>query len=150
MKADYMRFIYECLSGDNGLLADATYEQSHLDFSHFIKKKEDADAVDTSKIDKVECEIYYIIHSNNSDKNKQMKMDDFYKQKRNLIDFLEHEIAFEYEKAKQQFFNSSHARKRHEDGDAKFHPVFLSSLLNQTVFLGDVLNYKCNNYIKVY
>lgn len=35
-----------------------------------------------------------------------------------------------------------------DDATAQFHPVFLSSLLNQTVFLGDVQEQKYKDFIK--
>lgn len=62
-----------------------------------------------------------------------------------LLEFLEHEVVFEYEKVKDQLFDNERRPKKlslkkdildHEL--AEFHPVFLSALLNQTVFLGDV------------
>ena len=66
-----------------------------------------------------------------------------------MLDYLEHEIAFEYEKVKDQIFDNNKKPKQQTRQDyviehdyAEFHPVFLSSLLNQTVFLGDVQDQK--------
>lgn len=62
-----------------------------------------------------------------------------------LLTFLEHEVVFEYEKVKDQLFDDNRKpRKYLKEADildhdiADFHPVFLSSLLNQTVFIGDI------------
>lgn len=38
-------------------------------------------------------------------------MEAFYKSKMHLADFLEHEVAFEYEKAKDQLFDNTHRPK---------------------------------------
>lgn len=36
MKADYLRYIYECLSGDNGLLANYRQDKHKVDFKELI------------------------------------------------------------------------------------------------------------------
>lgn len=82
-------------------------------------------------------------------------MDSFYAQKMHLDEFLEHEVVFEYEKAMDQLFDDTMRPKKvtkkkdiNDDDTAQFHPVFLSSLLNQTVFLGDVQEQKYKDFIK--
>lgn len=100
-------------------------------------------------MDVVDSEIYYNLYPLEGNKNNSLKpkvkLEHFYSTDMTLLKFLEHEIVFEYEKAKDQLFDNSRRPKKypmkeyvldHEYAD--FHPVFLSSLLNQTVFLGDV------------
>jgi len=147
MKADYLRYIYECLSGDNGLLAARKMEKSSF--------KDDIDTIEafqikkTDDVDVVDSEIYYSLYpidgKKSSFKDPKQKLKNFYEKEMTLLDFLEHEIVFEYEKVKDQLFDNNRRPKKYTKKDnilehefAEFHPVFLSSLLNQTVFLGDV------------
>lgn len=41
-------------------------------------------------------------------------MENFYKGDMHLLDFLEHEVAFEYEKAKDQLFDNTHRPRKFE------------------------------------
>lgn len=97
----------------------------------------------------VESEIYYSIHpadgQKDSFKTAKDKLENFYSKRMTMLQFLEHEVVFEYEKVKDQLFdNERRPKKLSQKKDiidhelAEFHPVFLSALLNQTVFLGEV------------
>lgn len=64
-----------------------------------------------------------------------------------FIEFFEHEVFCEYEKSKQCIFDKDLKAARHkvEDGinndpTAIFHPIFLSTLMNQQVFKRDVMD----------
>jgi len=160
MKADYLRYIYECLSGDNGLLAKYNDPRFKVDLNWLVKERDD-DAIRSGgdDVDIVDSEIFYSLYQNSATKNTvksaKHKMENFYKNPMLLSDFLEHEVVFEYEKAKDQLFDNTHRPRKfetrrdiNEDSTAQFHPVFLSSLLNQTVFLGDVQEQKYKDYLK--
>lgn len=148
MKADYLRTIYECISGDNGLLYGYTREES---FAHAFEDRNEGD-ISEEQVDKTyHCEIYERIFNKegqskvNSEEQKEINFKDFYSHERTLRAYLEHEVIFEYEKAKRCFFDErNHARKLKPEADiqesevAEFHSVFLSSLLNQCAFIGDV------------
>lgn len=153
MKADYMRFIYECISGDNGLLKSQKADKFVKSFQEDIverEKNEIRDDKPADEVDIVNSEIYYNIYPSEAEKIKvqsaKEKLDLFYREEMTLLKFLEHEIVFEYEKAMDQLFDDTRRPKKFdtkkegilEETVAQFHPVFLSSLLNQTVFLGDV------------
>jgi CRISPR/Cas system CSM-associated protein Csm3 (group 7 of RAMP superfamily) len=63
-----------------------------------------------------------------------------------FMDFFEHEVYHEYEKAKQCIFDKERKSSRHKQEDginddvtALFHPIFLSTLMNQQVFKRDLL-----------
>lgn len=63
------------------------------------------------------------------------------------MEFLHYEVHHEYEKGKQCFFDTEYKTAKHkvEDGinddvTALFHPIFLSTLLNQQVLKRDVMN----------
>lgn len=147
MKADYLRYIYECLSGDNGLLGSKKNIKSiYKDDIDLIEMKQ---IKDTESVDCVDSEIYYSLHpldgKQASFKDPKEKLKRFYGMEKTLLEFLEHEIVFEYEKVKDQLFDNNRRPKKYPTKEgvldheyAEFHPVFLSSLLNQTVFLGDV------------
>ena len=60
-----------------------------------------------------------------------------------LLEFMEHECNHEFEKAKRQIFGIDKKvyNMKNNNGNnelTQFHPVFLSSLLNQQVFKRDV------------
>jgi len=58
MKADYLRYIYECVSGDDGLLSG--YEESLERFDDDIANKEQNEIGDKSEQDADEyCEICF-------------------------------------------------------------------------------------------
>ena len=147
MKADYLRYIYECISGDNGLLGSRKNTKSiYKDDIELINARA---IKDTESVDVVDSEIYYSLHpldgKQSSFKDPKQKLERFYAMEKTLLEFLEHEIVFEYEKVKDQLFDNNRRPKKYQTKDgvldheyAEFHPVFLSSLLNQTVFLGDV------------
>lgn len=64
MKADYLRYIYECLSGDNGLLANFTDDNKKVDLSWLIEKRsnDETRGEGAAAIDFVESEIFNSIH----------------------------------------------------------------------------------------
>ena len=147
MKADYLRHIYECLSGDNSLLGDSKFDE--FNFKDDVDKRNTDTLESNDQMEFVESEIYYSIYpadgQKESFKNAKDKLENFYSKKMSLLEFLEHEVVFEYEKVKDQLFdNDRRPKKLTQKKDildhelAEFHPVFLSALLNQTVFLGDV------------
>ena len=119
MKADYLRYIHECLSGDNGLLANYNDDRFKVDLKTIVEER-DKDGVRQGgdDVDIVESEIYYNIYSNATSKNQiksaKTKMENFYKEPMLLSDFLEHEVVFEYEKAKDQLFDNTHRPRKFE------------------------------------
>lgn len=70
MKADYLRYVYECLSGDNGLMAAYSQDEFKVDLSYLIRQRhQDAVRHDGDDVDIVESEIFYSIYSNATEKN---------------------------------------------------------------------------------
>lgn len=68
MKADYMLYIYECLSGDNGLLKDKIDEL--VDIRDDIEQRKlDALKVHDETIEIVDSEIYYTLYPSDGNKN---------------------------------------------------------------------------------
>jgi len=67
-----MRFIYECVSGDNGLLAEYKKEQHKVSFIHAIRKREEneirKDKPGTDEVDVVNSEIYYNIYPSEAER----------------------------------------------------------------------------------
>lgn len=106
MKADYLRYVYECLSGDNGLLANNRKESDKVNLKKLInlRKKDEVRDDAQGSVDIVDSDIYYKMYSS-QDKNMielksaEQKMENFYTQPLHLDEFLEHEVIFEYEKA---------------------------------------------------
>lgn len=123
LKADYLRYIYECLSGDNGLLYGDTKKRSFR--AAILDRKEMEIAEDSGELDD--------------------DYDDIDKEE-TLLDFMKHEVISEYDNARQEIFDNDYKSKKVaiEEGIndlpvAPFHPVFLSSLMNQQVFIRDVM-----------
>ena len=157
MKADYLRYIYECLSGDNGLLQYNMNDKINVKAD--VDMRETHGVKNTDDVDVCYSEIYYSLYptdgKKNTFKNAKEQLDNFYKKDMTLLEYLEHEVVFEYEKVKDQLFDDERKPKKYpkkENPDdfeyAKFHQVFLSSLLNQTVFLGDVQEQKYRESIQ--
>ena len=137
MKADQMRLIYECLSGENGLLYNDTERKN---FFEFIKNKDSKEiAIDE---DIVDCELCNKNYDPELDfvKWTRQDRDNFYKQPMTLLEFMEHEVFHEYEKAKRAIFDKDLTLAKQDPNNldgldrALFHPIFLSTLMNQTVF----------------
>jgi len=133
MKADYLRFIYECLSGDNGLL----YGQEKKEiFLQYIKNKE---SMEISNEEEVDCEIcndnYHPEEITGIIKDwDKLK---FWRKEMTLLDFIEHDCFHEYEKVKRCFFDKDMQVAKlkvepqiNELTQAPFHPLFMSALLN--------------------
>lgn len=104
MKADYLRFIYECVTGDNGLFYG--YDKKEV-FLQYIKDKEKME-ITTEEGDDVDCEIcnenYY------PDEDGILKPWDkykFWKKEMTIVDFIEHDCFHEYEKVKRCFFDKN-------------------------------------------
>ena len=132
-----MRLIFECLSGENGLL----YEQEEKKiYFEYIKNKDKREiSVDDDIIDCELCNPHY--DPDDSSPWTKEQRDLFYMQPMTLLEFMEHEVYHEYEKAKRAIFEKDQTclakqEKNNLDGllNAPFHPVYLSSLMNQTVF----------------
>lgn len=85
MKADYLRYIYECLSGDNGLLSGETEK---IDFSKQIEERE------KKEINKEEM---------SKEKNKLKRASGNVK---TLLEFMENEVFYQYELAKLEICQS--------------------------------------------
>jgi len=62
MKADYLRYIYECLSGDNGVLYGITNTE---DFTDLLKSRAKKEISLDELHQKVKCEYCYIIEREN-------------------------------------------------------------------------------------
>lgn len=60
MKADYLRHIYECLSGDNSLLADDKF--TDFNFKDDVDKRKVDTLESNDQMEFVESEIYYSIY----------------------------------------------------------------------------------------
>jgi len=116
MKADYLRHIYECISGDNGLLAHDKINRSFVAEINRRKAREIAE-----------------------DEDEEIEDDG---KERTLLEYMAEEVMSEYDEAKKMIFTeidqkaAKHPIKDgvNEHSTAPFHPVFLSSLLNQQVF----------------
>ena len=121
MKADYLRHIYECLSGDNGLLA------------HDKKKRSFAEEIARRKARE-------IAEDEDEDMGNEL-------QKKTLLEYMAEQVLSEYDEAKKMIFNESDMKAAqhktiegiNEHQFAPFHPVFLSSLMNQQVFKRDIM-----------
>ena len=109
MKADNLRYIYECLSGDNGLLSlkdnnGTKFKDIKVDFSNYLDRKSQEEirkgADGKNDDDVVSSAIYYKVYNDDKIESALQKLQSFYKNKMSLLKFLEHEIVFEYEKAK--------------------------------------------------
>ena len=86
MKADYLRYIYECLSGDNGLLSG---DNEIIDFSKQIEERE------KKEINKEEM---------SKEKNKLKRASG--NVKCTLLEFMENEVFYQYELAKLEICQS--------------------------------------------
>ena len=115
MKADYLRYIYECLSGDNGLLYGDTHQRNFAaDIELRAKNEIASDAED--------------------------EIDDDYEnpnEEKTLLKFMEGEVISEFDNAKQEIFEKDFNRAKtplekgiNDEALAPFHPVFLSALMN--------------------
>ena len=144
MKADYLRYIYECLSGDNGVLYGITNTE---DFTDLLKSRAKKEISLDELHQKVKCEYCYIIERENQrlkDEGKEDEGDQY-----TLLEFMEHEVFHQYELAMREICQSKENNYERvnivdgkpgiqEQGPVPFHPVFLSALLNQQVFKRDV------------
>jgi hypothetical protein len=133
MKADYLRFVFECLSGEDGLLNNPAFQvpEAFGDDTEARLKNE------ISKEKDIDCEICNPKKADGSTFDPNA----FYNKKVTLLEYMKHEVFHEYEKAKRQIFeanmNSVQLKVEPEINElthAPFHPVFLSSLMNQQVF----------------
>lgn len=137
MKADYMRYIHECLTGESGILGSNFKKE---DFSSFVKQRESAEiSTEDEVIDCEKCNPEYHNPKKNWTHSDFMA---FYDQEMTLLEFFEHEVCHEYEKAKRQIYTKARDAVPQEVIEgineitaSPFHPVFLSSLLNQQVFM---------------
>lgn len=137
MKADQMRLMYEALSGENGLLYHDTEKKVFLEY---IKRRDMKEISEEDEL--IDNEIQNPNY--NPDDNTpwtRADRDAFYSKPMTLLEFMEHEVFHEYEKAKRSIFEKdlttlARQEKNSLDGllSAPFHPVFLSALMNQTVF----------------
>ena len=98
-----MRLIYECLSGENGLLYD---DQNREIFAEFIKNKDSKEiSVDDDLIDCELCNKDFDPEADYQQSWTKTDRDAFYKQPMTLLEFMEHEVYHEYEKAKRAIFD---------------------------------------------
>ena len=152
MKADYMRYIYECLSGDNGLLSstDCALGQKSS-FLLLLRERNDNEIEGSSDTNdenyaKVDCDVCNPKFDQDQSKRSKHQKDSientFMNKELTLLEFMEHECNHEFEKAKRQIFGidkkSFNMKSINSNEPTQFHPVFLSSLLNQQVFKRDV------------
>ena len=98
MKADQLRFIYECLSGDNGLLGKD--KETLIDVTEHTGQRYLDNQNQDTKLDQVDCKIYDKIHKVDETLDLKTKLDEFYSKEMSLLTFLEHDVIFEYEKVK--------------------------------------------------
>lgn len=127
MKADYLRYIYECLSGDNGLLYGIDKKE---DFTEMLERRDKREI----SLD----EIHSLTRKQILIEMGEYNDDDQY----TLLKFMEHEVLIQYEYAMREICQSkaqNYERVNITEGKAgiqdagpvPFHPVFLSALLNQ-------------------
>lgn len=145
MKADNLRFVYECLDGDNGLFYDNEGEGNHslgqdrtvYDFSVFNERD-----------DNKKCGWYNETLTKEVYEPEDVQCDlcaNFYEeQNMTLLEFFEHEVNHEYEKAMRCIYKDLSFKGgslpapielardpiKNANESSKFHPVFYSSLLN--------------------
>lgn len=100
MKADQMRLIFECLSGENGLLYEL--EEKKIYFEYIKNKDKREISVDDDIIDCELCNPNY--DPDDSSPWTKDQRDLFYMQPMTLLEFMEHEVYHEYEKAKRAIF----------------------------------------------
>jgi len=141
MKADYLHFIFECLSGDDGLLSKRVFPQFFNVTEKFDDEAEKRFGMEINEneiqIDCEVCEEQSIIDG------KNFHVKHFYENKEmTLLEYMHHEVLHEYEQAKRCIFekNFNQTTVKNEDGRepemgiAPFHPIFMSSLMNQQVY----------------
>mmetsp|Transcript_8941 Transcript_8941/g.15146 ORF Transcript_8941/g.15146 Transcript_8941/m.15146 type:complete len:252 (+) Transcript_8941:314-1069(+) len=112
IKADYMRYILECLTGDDGLLA-----QDKAESFNFIQMQKD-------KIMAKEMALMEIARQGDKDTQLELSREDVLKctfcsdeKSKNvtLLEFFEHEVHHEYEKAKKHIFNDTFQSQKYKD-----------------------------------
>ena len=70
MKAEYLRYVYECVSGDNGLLYGEARKQS---FAAAFQERNEGE-ISEEQVDKTyHCEIYERIFKDENNKEGQSK-----------------------------------------------------------------------------
>lgn len=166
MKADYLRYIFECLNGDDGLLKN---DQIFTDDDGVVltrqKERFDDDTEQRFKneINRFEKQITCLF-CNRLGEREEVNLDaegnqivgyanktveEFFKQEKTLIDYFKHEVYHEYERAKLEIFDKEFNQQQqkqiagiNEAPFTPFHPVYLSTLLNQQVFRREVMAYE--------
>lgn len=97
MKADYLRYIFECISGDQGLLVTQT------DPCFFAPEAFDDDVESRVKHEIRREENIGCLICNPKDAPGEDSVDymaEFYKKKMTLMDYMKHEVFHEFERAK--------------------------------------------------
>ena len=146
MKADYLRYIYECCHGDNGLF----YQDPRPTQSNGYKKYMDDrygeeitlfNITKDLKENQVKCELCYkdFYADQKGMKRRENAIEKDLEERTDItfMQFFEHEVFHEYEKVKQCFFDKNFKTATHkeeeginDDYNARFHPVFMSALMN--------------------
>lgn len=166
MKGDYLRFIFECLNGDDGLLKN---DQMFTDEDGIvlIRQKEpfddDIEERFKTEINRFEKQITCHLCNKNGDREEinfdidgnqimgfaNKAVEEFYKSEKTLMDYFKHEVYHEYEKAKLEIFDKEFNQQQqklvagiNEAPFTPFHPVYLSTLLNQQVFRREAMVYE--------
>lgn len=91
MKADYLRYIYECLSGDNGLLYGIDNTEN---FKELLKRR-------TKKEISID-ELHSLTRNSILDEMNERDPEDQY----TLLKFMEHEVIVQYEFAMREICQS--------------------------------------------
>lgn len=153
MKADYLRYIFECLDGDDGLLRNEIQfteggKLLTLEKEAFDDDIEERMAKEIGDDKKISC-LFCNPEEKDDTNMKPHPVETFYREPRTLIDYFKHEVYHEYERAKLEIFdrdfNSYSIPKRDGINDhdmTPFHPVYMSSLMNQQVFRREVMVYE--------
>jgi hypothetical protein len=114
MKADYLRYIYECLSGDNGLLVgtDEILGQ-RVSFTDELSER-NKNEISEEEAGHVDCDICNPSYDSNC-QNPNFKPSHVYisdieekfisRSQLSLLEFVQHECNHEYEKAKRCMFD---------------------------------------------
>lgn len=115
MKADYLRYIFECLDGDDGLLKNdemfTITQDGKVKVLSRQKERFDDDTEDRLKNEinrfekQITCQVCNM--SNEADVNGSDKKaaKQYFESERTLIEYFKHEVYHDYEKAKQEIFD---------------------------------------------
>ena len=139
LKADHFRYIYECLSGESGLLRADTEKQSF--FEYIEDKKSEQNNLNKDNAGGFEYEKVNIREKMTILQYFEMVTKNEYENAKSCIIRKQDEKSLMAGQYDQVVVGSKEAKKSldKESKDAPYHPIFLSALMNQQVFVRDLL-----------